>query len=334
MKMKQETFADMEYANRKRQTRRDEFLKIMDKIIPWEEWIAFIKPYYYNNKVGRPATDIEIMLRMYLLQAWFNLSDEMVEDSIYDSYAFRNFMKLNFMSEQSPDATTLCKFRKLLVDNGINKKFFDAITFTLEKCGHLMRGGTIVDATIIEAPTSTKNENNSRDPEMHQTKKGNQWHFGMKAHIGVDAGTGFVHTVTATAANVHDITETHHLLRDDDKVAYGDAGYIGVEKREEIKNDPVKAGIDFRINQRRSTVNKVPEGTARELELHLESRKSSMRAKVEYVFLILKRQFGFNKTVYRGIKKNLNRLHLLFCSANLLMCARSGGWRTQELQQG
>jgi len=334
MRQKQQTFTDLEYEKRKRQTKREKFLKIMNEIIPWEEWIAFIKPFYYNNKVGRPAIEIELMLRMYLLQVWFNLSDEVVEDSIYDSYAFRTFMKLDFASEQAPDATTLCKFRKLLVDNDINKKFFDAINQTLEKCGHLMRGGTIVDATIIDAPTSTKNEDNARDPEMHQTKKGNEWYFGMKAHIGVDAGTGYIHTVTATAANAHDVTEAHKLVRDDDEVVYGDAGYVGLENREEVKNDPQKADIEYRVNQRRSKVKKIPEGPARDFEMYLEERKSSTRAKVEYAFLLLKRQFGFDKTVYRGIGKNLNRLYMLFCSANLLMCARSGGWRSLEPQQG
>jgi IS5 family transposase len=203
--MKQQTFTDIEYSRRKRKTKRDKFLNIMNNIIPWEEWVALVEPVYYNKKVGRPARGIEIMLRMFLLQSWFNLSDEGIEDAIYDSYAFRLFMGLDFTAEQAPDATTLCKFRKLLVDNGIGKLFFDAITRCLEKHGHMMRGGTVVDATIIEAPSSTKNQDKARDPEMHQAKKGNEWHFGMKTHIGVDAGAGYIHTVTATAANAHDV---------------------------------------------------------------------------------------------------------------------------------
>ena len=211
--MHQINFTDIEYANRKRQTKRDEFLMIMDEIIPWDEWISIIKPHYFTNKTGRPARGIEPMLRMYLLQSWFNLSDEAVEDSIYDSYSFRTFMKIDFTTEQAPDATTLCKFRKLMVDNGIAQLFNEAVNRCLLHHGHMLRGGTVEDATIIDAPSSTKNSSKSRDPEMHQTKKGNQWRFGMKAHAGVDAGTGYVHTITATAANVHDITEAHNLLR-------------------------------------------------------------------------------------------------------------------------
>ncbi len=325
--MKQQTFTDIEYSNRKRTTKRDEFLTIMDEIIPWEEWIAIVKPVYYKNTVGRPARGIEVMLRMFLLQAWFNLSDEGVEDAIYDSYAFRTFMGIDFMSQQVPDATTLCKFRSLLVENGVAKLFFDAITRCLEEHGHMMRGGTVVDATIIESATSTKNRDNTRDPEMHQAKKGNQWHFGMKTHIGVDAGTGYIHSVTATAANEHDITEAHNLIREDDKVVYGDSGYIGIEKRPEIASDAHKSSVTYRINRRRGKINKLPEGIAKEFEKYLESRKSSVRAKVEYAFLLLKRQFGYVKTVYRGIGKNLHRIQILLCSANLLMCARSGGWR-------
>jgi IS5 family transposase len=328
MKMKQQNFTDIEYMNRKRPTKRDEFLRMMNNIIPWSEWIAYIKPYYFNNKVGRPARGIEIMLRMFLLQAWFTLSDEGIEDSIYDSYAFRTFMNLDFMNEQVPDATTLCNFRKLLIDNDIAKVLFETIKRKLEEHGQMLRGGSVVDATRIEAPSSTKNLDKARDPEMSQTKKGNQYHFGMKAHIGVDAGSGYIHSVTATAANVHDITEAHKLLRDDDRFCYGDSGYIGLMFRDEIINDPMKSVIDYRINVRPSNYRKLPDGYAKDFEKSLERRKSSVRAKVEYAFLLLKKQFGYKKTVYRGIEKNLHRLNILLCSANLLMCARSGGWRT------
>lgn len=326
--MSQQTFTDIEYSNRKRQTKRDEFLKIMDEIIPWDEWVEYIKPHYYTNKTGRPARGIEPMLRMYLLQSWFNLSDEVVEDTIYDSYAFRTFMKLDFMSEQAPDSTTLCNFRKLLVENNIADAFFNAINRCLEEHGHMMRGGTIVDATIIDAPSSTKNSTHARDPEMHQTKKGNQWHFGMKTHVGVDAGSGYIHSVTATAANAHDITEAHKLIRGDDEVVYGDSGYLGLDKRGEIAKDEHKSQIDYRIARRIGNVRKLPSGIARDFEKYIEHRKASVRAKVEYAFLLLKRQFGYKKTVYRGIKKNLHRIQILLCSANLLMCGRSGGWRT------
>jgi len=328
--MKQQSFTDIEYAKRKRATKRDEFLAIMNEIIPWEEWVAYIKPYYYTNKVGRPARGIEPMLRMFMLQAWFNLSDEAIEDSIYDSYAMRTFMQLDFTSEQVPDATTLCKFRKLLVDNGTGKVFAESVNRELTEHGHMLRGGTIVDAAIIEAPSSTKNASGKRDPEMHQTKKGNQWHFGMKTHVGVDAGSGYIHTVTATAANEHDISEAHKLIREDDEVVYGDAGYLGIEKRKGIADDPQKSQIEYRINCRPGKTNQIPEGFARVFEKRLEHRKSSVRAKVEYAFLLLKRQFCYTKTVYRGIRKNLHRVQVLMCSANLLMCARAGGWRTRQ----
>ena len=323
MRMGQINFTDIEYSKRKKKTKRDEFLRTMDEIIPWESWSKCIEPVYYNNKVGRRPRGIETMLRMYLLQAWFNLSDEGIEDAIYDSYAFRTFMKIDFTSEQVPDATTLCKFRKLLVDNNIAKDIFETIQDFLTQHGRMMRGGTVIDATIIDAPSSTKNQDKARDSEMHQTKKGNQWHFGMKAHIGVDAGTGYVHTVTATAANAHDITEAHNLIREDDRVVYGDSAYLGVWLRDEIFFDSNKFDIDYRINNRPNSYKKLPEGYARDFEKQYEHRKSSVRAKVEYAFLLLKRQFGYKKTVYRGLAKNLHRLLILFASANLVMYARS-----------
>ena len=210
--MKQESFSDMEYQCRKKKTKREEFLEIMDEIIPWEEWVSLVVPHYPTGKRGRPPIEIEIMLRMYLLQCWFNLSDEGVEDAIYDSYAMRKFMGINFFEQDVPDATTLLHFRHLLEEHGIGKLFFDAISRCLERAGRMMRGGTIVDAALISAPSSTKNREKKRDPEMHQTKKGNQCHFGMKCHTGVDAGSGFVHTVEATAANVHDVTVVAKLM--------------------------------------------------------------------------------------------------------------------------
>lgn len=327
--MKQQTFSDIEYANRRKKTKRDEFLEIMEEIIPWEEWVAYVEPYYPKGKRGRPPIGIEKMLRMYLLQIWFNLSDEGIEDAIYDSYAMRKFMGIDFMTEQVPDATTLLNFRHLIEESGLGKAFFDAINRCLEDCGHIMKGGTVVDATIINAPSSTKNVSKSRDPEMCQTKKGNQWYFGMKCHMGVDAGTGYIHSITATAANVHDVTEAVNLIRPDDEVVYGDAGYLGIDKRPEIIEDEHKSKIDYRINQRPGKTKGLAEGPGRAWFCYIEHQKSSVRAKVEHPFHIIKNTFGFNKVCYRGIAKNLNRLYLLAASANLLMCARSGGWRTQ-----
>lgn len=321
--MKRPTLSDIEYGRRKRKTKREEFLSIMNEIIPWGEWVAYIAPHYPKGKRGRPPMGIEKMLRMYLLQCWFNLSDEGLEDAIYDSYAMRTFMGVNFFEEQVPDATTLLKFRHLLERHNIGKAFFDAIANTLEKCGYMMRGGSIVDATLISAPSSTKNEKKERDPEMHQTKKGNEWHFGMKCHMGVDAGSGYVHSLETTAANVHDITVASALIRKDDQVVYGDSGYIGIEKREEIQGSPELSGIEYRINRRYKSVQRMPDGCI-DWEKQIERRKSSVRSKVEHPFLIVKRYFGFAKTVYRGLAKNTHRLHTLFASTNLLMCARAG----------
>lgn len=321
---RQQTFSDFEYSNRKRITKRESFLRMMDEIIPWPEWVELIRPFYPKGERGRAPRGIELMLRMYLLQVWFSLSDEMVEDSIYDSYAMRHFVGLNFLEEQVPDATTLLKFRHLLEEHHLGEKLFEAIKGFLETNGCLMRGGTIVDATILPAPSSTKNASGKRDPEMRSTKKGNQWYFGMKAHIGVDAGSGYTHTVEATAANEHDVTKASDLIREDDDVVYGDAGYTGIEKREEIHNDPHKSQIDYRINERPGRSGKLPEGIAREVARERERRKSSVRCKVEHPFRIVKVLFGYRRVVYRGLAKNLNRLYMLFGSANLLMWAWAG----------
>ena len=321
--MKQVSFSDFEYSNRKKKTKREEFLEIMDEIIPWDEWVALIEPYYPAGKRGRPPKGIEKMLRMYLLQCWFNLSDEGVEDAIYDSYAMRKFMGINFLEEDAPDATTLLKFRHLLEENNLNKAFFDAINRVMVASGHIMKGGTIVDATIINAPSSTKNAEKARDPEMHQTKKGNEWRFGMKCHVGVDAGSGYVHTAEVTAANVHDVTVASKLLREDVQVVYGDSGYLGICKRPEIQENKYFSRIDFRINRRPKSLPQVSERSI-DWERWIEHRKSSIRCKVEYVFRIIKCQFGYRKTVYRGLHKNANRLFALFISANLYTLARAG----------
>lgn len=322
--MKQQTFSDIEYGGRTRITKREEFLDIMDEIIPWDEWVVLIQPYYFSGKRGRPPMGIEKMLRMYLLQIWFSLSDEGVEDAIYDSYAMRKFMGINFMSEKAPDATTLLHFRRLLEENGLGKAMFEGINHALEGAGQMMRGGTIVDATIINAPTSTKNEKKERDPEMHQTKKGNEWRFGMKVHIGVDAGSGYVTAVEATSANVHDVTMASKLIRQDDHVVYGDSGYLGIEKREEISKDSKLSLIDYRINRRPGHTYRKHTNDGQAWEKKIERQKSAVRSKVEFPFRFLKVRCGFGKTVYKGIAKNLNRAHMLFASSNLYCCARAG----------
>lgn len=314
----QPSFTDIEYSRRRRVTKRQEFLARMDQVIPWDEWTALIEPHYFNSKRGRRPVPIGTMLRMYLLQVWFNLSDEAVEDAVNDSYAMRQFMGLDFTTRQVPDATTLLHFRHLLEKHQLGKAMFDAINRVFEANGWVMRGGTVVDATIIAAPSSTKNAEGARDPAMHQTAKGNQWFFGMKAHIGVDAGTGYVHTVTATAANVSDVLETRNLIRADDEVVYADSGYRGIDKRPEIVGDGHLSTVEFRAAARKSQLAAMPAPDRAE-----QTRLASVRAKVEHPFLILKRDFAFAKTRYRGLTKNLNRLHVAFASANLLMRARA-----------
>jgi IS5 family transposase len=322
---KQQSFADMEYSNRKRKTKRDEFLEIMDEVIPWEDFVSLIRPHYPKGERGRPPREIEQMFRMYLLTQWFSLSDEGVEDAIYDSYAFRKFMRVDFMDgEQVPDATTLCKFRKLIHESGMAKQFFDSMKAFLDKHGKLMHGGTIVDATLIDAPTSTKNADKQRDPEMHQVKKGNEWYFGARLHAGVDAGTGYIHSVELTAANVSERSIVPQLIREDDEVLYGDAGYTGLEKRPEIMADPRLSKIDFRVNnrnpQRMKHKSKVP---GFDWDQYIEYQKSRVRCKVEYVFLVIKRIFGYRKVRYRGMAKNRTHAYMLCTCANLFLLGQS-----------
>jgi len=318
MRIDQPSFTDVEYGNRRRVSRREQFLQTMDATIPWAVWVGLIEPFYYSGKKGRKPKPLETMLRMYLLQVWFSLSDEGVEDAIYDSYAMRRFLGLDFTLQQVPDATTLLHFRHLLEKHQLGEKLFEAQNQIFEKEGWIMRGGSIVDATIIAAPSSTKNSTGTRDPAMHQTKKGNPWYFGMKAHIGVDAGTGYAHSVSATAANVHDLDEAVNLVRADDEVVYVDAGYQGAQKRPEIAGDEHLSKVEWRVAARKTKLSSMAAH-----DRAVESRKASVRAKVEHPFLILKRDFGFTKTRYRGLAKSLNHLHVGFASANWLMRARA-----------
>ena len=318
---KQRSIMDVMYEGKKRITKREAFLNAMEEIIPWSEWVGLIRPYYPKGERGRPPKEIETMLRMYLLQVWFTLSDELLEDSIYDSQSMRRFVGIDLIEENVPDATTLLKFRHMIEKNGIAKRLFNAINGVFTKCGYMMKEGTVVDATLISAPSSTKNAEKKRDPEMHQTKKGNQWYYGMKAHTGVDAQSGLVHAVEATAANVHDVAMAHKLLHGDENIAFGDSAYTGVNQREEIK--ALNADIDWQIAVRRSSIEKLPE-SEKEAARQREHEKASKRAIVEHPFHIIKNIFGFRKIRYRGISKNHNLLYMLFASSNLLMCARRG----------
>lgn len=319
----QVSFTDMEYNGRKRKTKREEFLDIMNEIIPWDEWVKLVEPYSpVSGKRGCQPKAIETMLRMLLLQSWFNLSDEGVEDTIYDSYAMKRFMGLDFVKEQVPDATTLCRFRKRLTENGIQQKIFESIRRFMDEHGKIMHGGTIVDATIIEAPTSTKNARHERDPEMHSVKKNTKWYFGMRVGIGVDAGTGYVHHITGYAANKAEVKASPELLREDDTVVYGDVAYLGMEQ---YVQDGVKR--DYRICRNMGVYRRFRKG---DLSYNLEKQmvelpKRRVRQKVEYVFHIVKDIFRWRKARYKGIRKNIAYANILFASANLYMCAKAGG---------
>jgi len=335
---RQQTFSDIEYANRKRVSRREVFLQKMDKLIPWKELEAVIQPYYYAGKRGRPPRGINLMLRMYLLQLWYNLADELTEETIYDSYAMKAFINIDFQEEDVPDATTLLNFRHLLEAHGLQKQLLEAVNRVLEANGMVWQGGSIIDAAIIEAPSSTKNSTKSRDPQMHQAKKGNEWHFGMKVHIGVDAGTGMVHSTSYTAANVPDIQEAHKLVRGTDAFVNADAGYMGIEKREEILRDERLSKIAWRVNERKGKAmqrdSKLYRNAMKHLEwvgqprwdAHIEYQKSKVRSKVEHTFYIIKHLFGYRKTRYRGIEKNGARLDMLLAMANILRWS----WRYQS----
>jgi IS5 family transposase len=274
--MKQSSFSDAEFASKKKLTRRERFLAEIEAATPWAALVAALLPYYpKGDGRGRPPLGLERMLRMYIAQQCFGLSDEGIEDAIYDSQAIRAFVGIDLTHESAPDATTLLKFRRLLENNKLTRRIFDEINGHLASKGLLMREGTIVDATLIAAPPSTKNKDGERDPEMHQSKKGNDWHFGMKAHVGVDMATGLVHTVVGTAGNVSDVTQAHALLHGGEKVVLGDAGYQGVAKRAEN----VGKAIDWHTAMRpglRKALKKNPVGRAKE---KLEHTKASVRAK-------------------------------------------------------
>jgi transposase, IS5 family len=317
---KQGSFSDIEYGGKKKTTRREKFLQMMETMIPWRKWVAIIEGYYPKGDRGRPPMGAEKMLRMYLLQIWFNLSDELMEDTLYDSQSMRQFVGINLVTEAVPDATTLLKFRHLLEEHGIAKRLFDELKNELVKSGKMMKEGTIVDATIFDAPSSTKNEKKERDPEMHQTKKGNQWYFGMKGHIGVDEESGLVHTVEATSANVHDIKVAEKLLHGEEKTARGDSGYVGLEKREEMRTR--HPNVECITARKPGTARRMKDGPEKERLIAEEHDKASVRAKVEHPFQIVKGTFRYRKVRYRGIDKNLARLYLLFACANLILITR------------
>lgn len=265
-------FAEAENLGKKRVTRRQRFLAEMETVVPWRRLLSVIEPYYPKGERGRPPIGLERMLRIYFLQQWYSLSDEGLEEALYDSIAMRAFAGIALAREDMPDATTLLKFRRLLVEHELTRKLFDEIGIELCERGLMMKEGTLVDATIFEAPPSTKNAEKSRDPEMHQTKKGNEWHFGMKAHIGMDADAGLVHSVITPAANESDVSQAHALLHGHEREAFGDAGYTGVDKREEMKGRALK----WHVALRRSKIKAMPQGMLKDLVIAVERTKADI----------------------------------------------------------
>jgi len=312
--MKQQTFADASFEQYRKPTRRERFLDEMNRIVPWADLVAAIEPAYPKAEgPGRPPVGVERMLRLHCLQQWFNLSDPAVEEALYDSRALRQFVGIDLGREPVPDETTICKFRHLLEAHELGKQLFARIGTYLATQGLTVSRGTIVDATIINAPSSTKNRAKERDPEMHQTKKGNQWYFGMKAHIGVDSRTKLIHSVAATAANVHDSQALPDLLHGKETRVWGDAAYSGHRAVLQHYAPRAKSFVQTKAYRHRPLS---------EPERARNRTKSKVRAKVEHVFLVMKRIFGWAKVRYRGLAKNTHWLHISCGLANLYMARR------------
>ncbi len=313
----QRSFADVADDGQKRQTRRAQFLRRMDGLIPWHRLEARLGPIYPAGERGRPPYPLAMMLRIHGVQLFYNLSDPAMADALYDSVAVQRFVGLA-ARDPRPDETTILNFRHLLEQHDLGAALLAEVTQHLAARGVRLREGTIVDATIIDAPASTQNRTQQRDPEMHQVKQGNQWYFGMQAHIGVDAQTGLVHSVATTAANVADVTQVPQLLHGGETRVWGDAGYQGVARRPEHRGRAMDWQVALRPGQRR----RLAPGSA---AAQAEQRKASIRAtgEVEHPFLYVKRHFGYATVRYRGLAKNRNRLCLLFGLANLLLAARA-----------
>ena len=315
--MKQMSFADAEYAGKRKQTRKELFLIEMDQVVPWTGLVALIEPHYPKGEGGRPAYPLMAMLRVHLMQNWFGYSDPAMEEALYETTILRQFAGLSL--ERIPDETTILNFRRLLEKHELAAGILAVINGYLGDRGLSLRQGTIVDATLIHAPSSTKNQDGKRDPEMHQTKKGNQYYFGMKAHIGADAESGLVHSVVGTAANVADVTQVDKLLHGEENMVGADAGYTGVEKRPEHEGREVI----WQIAARRSTYKKLSKRSALyKAKRKIEKAKAQVRAKVEHPFRVIKRQFGYVKTRFRGLAKNTAQLVTLFALSNLWMARR------------
>lgn len=311
--MNQLTFATGTFESYRKPTRREKFLAEMDRVVPWKELCAVIEPVYPKVGNGRPPIGLERMLRIYFLQHWFNLSDPGAEESLYDSRAMREFVGIDLGKESAPDETTICKFRHLLAQHQLGNTLFKEVGKFLQVNGFKIANGTIVDATIIHSPPSTKNKDKTRDPDAHQTKKGNQWYFGMKMHIGVDSKTKLIHSVAVTAANVHDSQLLPDLLHGDETRVWGDSAYAG-------QKDAMKAvasnARDF--TQKKASRNR----PLSDIEQSRNRTKSNVRAKVEHVFGVVKRVFGYAKTRYRGLDKNAQAMFVVSALANIFMARK------------
>ena len=302
-------------------TSKKEFLDKIEKLIPWSKWIEIIKPIYYKGEIGNKPYDLELMLRIFVLQNLYDMADMKVMNEVIDSRAFSDFCGVD-SPNQVPDGDTIGRFRNVLENNGIQEKLFANVVGILKDKGLILKRGTIVDSTLVAAPSSTKNTEKKRDPDARSVKKGNQWHFGYKAHIGVDKDTGLVHTVKATSANEHDVTMTSQLLHGEEKEVYGDSGYIGAEKRKDavIRNKSGKK-IKYKINRKPSQIKKLST-SGQYYAKKTEHKKSSVRSKIEHVFGVVKRQLGYRRTRYRGLKKQTSKLNIMFALTNLILADR------------
>ena len=312
--MKQISFATLAESVKKRKTKRERFLDEMESVVPWAALLALIEPHYPKAGKGRRPRGLETMLRIHFMQQWFNLSDPGMEDALYDVPCMRVFARLDLFDESMPDETTILKFRRLLEKHQLTAAIMNAINDTLEQQGLLLKGGTMVDATIIHAAPSTKNKAKQRDPEMHQTKKGKQWYFGMKIHVGADVNSGLAHTVTVTAANEADVSQLPNLLREDDRAVFGDKGYVD----NRVKRAARKAGVFWGVALKSTTQHKLSAANKR-----FNHKMSSVRSRVEHLFRVIKRQFGYTKARYKGLAKNAAQVFTLIGLTNLYLARRA-----------
>jgi IS5 family transposase len=311
--LKQQSFSSLEQANKKKQTKREVFLGEMDTVVPWARLEALIAPHYTKPRKGRPQMQLSVMLRIYFLQQWYGLSDPGAEEALYDMHSMRDFAGLDLARDAIPDETTILNFRHLLEKHNLTEALFDAVKTYLQERALLLRGGTIMDATLIAASPSTKNEAGKRDPCMSQSKKGNQWYFGMKTHIGVDARSGLVHTVKTTTGKVHDAKLTDDLIRPDDTIVFGDKGYVSDKRKRATR----ARGATWAVKDKRK-----PGRVLSASQKKRNKKYGRVRAKVEHVFRVIKCQFSYRKVRYRGLAKNEAQMFSLMALANLYLARR------------